>query len=138
MHKRDDENDKIARDMGRKKFGDAQECRGVDIAATKASKTPLNGAIGIRIDAALRVRMRDGLAGRTRQGYWADALPFPDVSGHLCEMTKLATNAPEFTVGELAGALKRTIEENFGLRPPARRNLELSRSAFPPATPISA
>ncbi len=29
-------------------------------------------------------------------------------------MTKLATNAPEFTVGELAGALKRTIEENFG------------------------
>ena len=27
---------------------------------------------------------------------------------------KPTTNAPEFTVGELAGALKRTIEESFG------------------------
>ncbi len=29
-------------------------------------------------------------------------------------MAKPTTNAPEFTVGELAGALKRTIEESFG------------------------
>jgi exodeoxyribonuclease VII large subunit len=29
-------------------------------------------------------------------------------------MAKLSTNAPEFTVGELAGALKRAIEESFG------------------------
>ena len=42
------------------------------------------------------------------------ALPFRDASRHLYDMTINTTNAPEFTVGELAGALKRTIEDNFG------------------------
>ena len=66
-----------------------------------------------------------------------DALFFRLRSRHLCAMAKPTTNAPEFTVGELAGALKRTIEESFGF---VRLRGEISnfRGRIPPAMPISA
>ena len=38
MHERDGEDDEIAGDMGRKEFGDTQECRRIDIAGDEGEQ----------------------------------------------------------------------------------------------------
>jgi exodeoxyribonuclease VII large subunit len=58
------------------------------------------------------------LGTRVRQGYHfasKHTLPFGLDIPHLCAMSEPPTNTPEFTVSELASALKRTIEESFGV-----------------------